>query len=159
MKYIIISLLSIILISGCTSQWSIENDLGTKYGIYAMDSDGSNIRQIYGSENSISNAIASPDGSKIVFYEQEGGIQSGLANIDTSEIALINSDGSGYIKLTDNDWMDFQPRWSPTGTEILFISTGGKKAGTDIYIMDKFGYNQKRLTFQSSGCTSPDWSP
>jgi Tol biopolymer transport system component len=121
-----------------------------------MEIDGSGVTQIYGSDSIfISNALASPDNTKIVFYEQDG---RDMETITTTEIALMNADGTGYRKLTNNNWMDFQPIWSPNGTEILFISDGGQSAGTDIYVMDTDGNVLRRLT-DTPGITEadPDW--
>lgn len=162
-KYLILISLIIFFSLGCTqqtdnsqqqTQWSIINDLGTRYGIFIMNPDGTGVEQIYGSENKLTNALASPDGTKIIFFEMIGGIE----NISTSEIAVINIDGTGYRKLTDNSWMDFQPIWSPDGDEILFISTGGIPAGTDIYLMDLNGDVLGQLT-NTVGVSEadPDW--
>lgn len=159
MKKILLLLPVVVLLMGCTQQqWNIQDRTDHKYGIFVMDADGTNVRQIYGSDLSISNAVPSPDGTRIAFYEQQGGIEAGLEMIDTSEIALINIDGTGYRKLTNNNWMDFQPRWSPDGSEILFISTAGLKAGTDIYVTDLDGNVKKRLT-GTTGISEadPDW--
>lgn len=141
--------------TGTPTQWSIVNDLGTRYGIFIMDSDGTDVEQIYGSDNvKLTNALASPDGNTIVFFEQTGGIEGA----STTEISVINIDGTGYRKLTDNNWMDFQPVWSSDGTEILFISNNGGTAGTDIYVMDENGNILRQLT-DTPGMTEadPDW--
>ena len=62
-----------------------------------MDSDGTNVRQIYGSDKNIAGALVSPDKTKIVFYEQEGFV---IEAAETTEIFLINSDGTNLMKLT-----------------------------------------------------------
>jgi len=46
----------------------------------------------------------SPDGSKIAFFSDRDGDE---------EIYIINADGSGLQQLTDNDWVDWAPAWSP----------------------------------------------
>ncbi|TES93324.1 MAG: hypothetical protein E3J88_00305, partial [Anaerolineales bacterium] len=38
------------------------------------------------------------------------------------EIYVMNSDGSGIQQLTDNDWDDYSPAWSPDGSKIAFDS-------------------------------------
>jgi len=125
---------------GCTQKWEIQNSMNYKYGIFIMNSDGKNVMQIYGSNNSLSSASVSPDGTKIIFCEMEGGIEG----ISTSEIAVINIDGTGYRKLTDNDYMDFQPVWI-SDSEILFVSNPSN-TGTDIYTMNLDGYVLNQLT-------------
>jgi Tol biopolymer transport system component len=121
-----------------------------------MEIDGSGVTQIYGSDTLfLTNALASPDNTKIVLYQQDS---RDMGTVTTTEIALMNSDGTGYRKLTNNNWMDFQPIWSPDGTEILFISDAGQGAGTDIYVMDTDGNLLRQLT-DTPGVTEadPDW--
>ncbi len=154
----------IILISGCTQTqptqpeepegWQIQGKMDYKYGIFVMKSDGTEVVQIYGSKKPVSGASLSPQG-RLVFWEMEAG---GLDAIQTSEIVMIRVDGEGYTRLTSNDWMDFQPRWSSDGEQILFISDGGKQAGTDIYIMDIDGNITSQLT-DTIGISEadPDW--
>ncbi len=165
MRKLLLLIPVIVLLMGCTQQpeppeepqWQIQGKTGYRYGIFFMDADGTKVVEIYGSNKSLSSASFSPDG-RIVFYEQQGGIQAMLSAIDTSEIAMVHIDGRGYRKLTDNDWMDFQPRWSADWDEILFISTMGLKAGTDIYVMDLNGNVTKQLTKTLPiSEADPDW--
>ena len=154
-------ILIFILISGCARtgttpqpqqcQWKIQDRTDDRYGIFIMDSDGCNTRQIHGSDIPLSSPAASPDGTRVLFYEQSAGVE-------TTEIAMINMNGSGYRRLTQNDWMDVQPRWSPDGSEILIVSTGGKNAGTDLYVMDLQGNVERQLT-DTIGISEayPDW--
>src|SRR4051812_31595811 len=39
---------------------------------------------------------------------------------DTTEILVMNADGSGVTRLTDNAGYDLYPSWSPDGTKIAF---------------------------------------
>jgi TolB protein len=140
-------IIAIIFVSGCAQtrapEWKIFDKKDYRYGIFIMDTDGSNIRQIHGSNLHLSEAVPSPDGTMIAFAEQEGRT---LDDIFGSEIAIVNIDGTGYRKITNNNWVDVQPRWSPDGREIMFLSTGGKQAGTDIYVMDLDGNILRQLT-------------
>jgi Tol biopolymer transport system component len=140
-------LVSVILVSGCVqtqrSQWEIQGRTGHRDGIFIMDIDGSEVTQIYGSYLHLSEAVPSPDGKMIAFTEQDGRT---LDDIRNSEISVVNIDGTGYRKITENGWVDVQPRWSADGSEIMFLSTGGKQAGTDIYVMDLDGNITRQIT-------------
>jgi Tol biopolymer transport system component len=135
----------IFLFLGCTQQqWHVIGDKGTKYGIYIMDMDGKNVRQIYGSDTNIAGVVASPDGEKIAFFEMSG--QTGdFEGVNSAEIAAINIDGTGYQELTNNDYIDLQPQWYSDTRELLFISNPNN-VGTDIYVMSLDGNVIGQLT-------------
>jgi Tol biopolymer transport system component len=151
-KFMVLVILIIpLLISGCTQTqptppedpgWQIQGKMDHRYGIFTMNIDGTGLVQIYGSDNPVSSASLSSTG-RLIFQEMDIG---GLDAIQTSEIIMIKIDGEGYTKLTDNDWMDFQPVWSRDGEEILFVSNMGLKTGTEIYLMDLDGNITNRLT-------------
>ncbi len=137
------------------------------FAIYSMNIDGSNQSKIYGftiyypdvrcySTNHVRMIAPSPDGKKIIFVGP--GLSLGNAGSGTwqDDIFLVNINGSGLIKLTDNFEEDSSPRWSPDGKKIVFSS---KRDGFwQIYIMDADGSNQVRIITEM-GATSPDWSP
>ena len=67
-------------------------------------------------------ADVSPDGSRIVYSTCEPVYDSYFeSNIDLYEIATVNIDGSGYLRLTENEYFENYPVWSPDGTEIALI--------------------------------------
>ncbi len=43
-----------------------------------------------------------------------------------SDIYLINPDGSGLVNLTDDEYNNYLPTWSPDGEKIAFISLDEK---------------------------------
>jgi Tol biopolymer transport system component len=109
----------------------------------------------------------SPDGRKIVYVSDhsETSIRSciGYCNFD---IFVMNADGSGQIRLTDNPAVDNAPAWSPDGKRILFLSIRGTASscgGTcreDLYVMNADGSDQTLLVSNSGAeITFPGWSP
>lgn len=96
-----------------------------------------------------SEAQWSPDGTKLVFD----------SNVDGNpEIYVMNADGSGRTRLTNNPAFDGYPSWSPDGSKIAFTSE--RVGGGHIYVMDADGNNVVAITNNVGGNNfSPSWSP
>lgn len=74
------------------------------------------------------------------------------------EIYIMNADGSGVTRLTDNPAGDGSPAVSPDGTRIAFNSE--RDGNFEIYVMNADGSDQTRLTAETSATDiSPAWSP
>jgi TolB protein len=87
----------------------------------------------------------SPDGSKIAFTSNRDG---------NPEIYIMNRDGSGLRRMTNNPAIDVTPTWSPNGNQIAWVSdrTGTPK----IYVMNADGTGQRMLIGEI--CDRPTWS-
>ena len=84
----------------------------------------------------------SPNGFKVVFQTSRDG---------QSEIYVMNSDGSGQTRLTNDPAADTAPAWSPDGTKILFTSLRDGPSSPALYVMNADGSNQTRVTAGSDG--------
>jgi TolB protein len=89
----------------------------------------------------------SPDGSRMAFVSNRDG---------NNEIYVMNVDGSGVVRLTNNPAIDTSPTWSPSGQQIAFVSD--RSGSPQIYVMNTDGLNQTKLTSESY-CDRPTWSP
>ncbi len=77
------------------------------------------------------------------------------------EIYVMNADGSGQTRLTNNPAVDRDPAWSPDGRQIVFASTRDDSlvGNVEIYVMNADGSGQTRLTNNPAGDLVPAWSP
>ena len=82
------------------------------------------------SRPSVRNLVTSwsPDGSRIAFSSDRD------AN---TEIYMMNTDGSGIVRLTDHPASDMEPAWSPDGKLIAFSSN--RDGESEIYILEVEG--------------------
>ena len=77
------------------------------------------------------------------------------------EIYVMDADGKNQRRLTNNDFPDTDPSWSPDGKRITFVSERNKNiAGKrpQIYVMDADGKNQHRLSNEFFAEWHPSWS-
>jgi Tol biopolymer transport system component len=82
-----------------------------------------------------------------------------LAAIGLVVMAIL-TDAEAYeiTQITFEPSYEGQPAWSPDGSKIAFVSN--RDGNYEIYIMDKNGTNQNRLTYKPGyGAKLPAWSP
>ena len=95
----------------------------------------------------------SPSGDKIAFTRYER-----VDNRWTSDIWIVDTDGTNLVNLTDNPSLDFSPRWSPDGSKIVY-SRRLDDYNSEIFVINADGSGQTRLTHNSDSDFSPSWSP
>ena len=120
--------------------------------LFLMNADGSNERRLTNApENDGPNITWAPDGKRIAFVRRP----ENKGQIHVLEIATRT-----VRRLTNNEGLTVDPRWSPDGKTIVYRYEG--KEGNSIYTMSPDGKNQKHLIPPKDGPIlrfSPAWSP
>ncbi len=148
---------TVYLFFSCTLDNSNNSDTvpvhDKRYGIYSLEILTGNVELIYSSDNSIHRVHENSIGTKLIFQEDFGD-----DTFHDSEICLINPDGSGYQRITDNTWLDAYPSWSPDGNKILYLSWQDYPDNSlDIFVMDSDGSNLLELYDSGDHDADPHW--
>ncbi len=106
------------------------------------------VRRLSPFEGGAYDPVWSPSGDRVAMVSTDPG---------NDEIYVINADGSGLLRLTNNTWeWDKHPTWSPDGEYILFYSNrdSGRR---QLWIMESDGSNQRLLSNNQYNDWDPVW--
>lgn len=87
----------------------------------------------------------------IIYVEMDDISQS------VSEIYRLDLQTGEKVRLSKEKAFDFEPKVSPDGKEIVFISK--RDGNNEIYLMNADGGNIRRLTHNAASDVNPAWSP
>ena len=131
--------------------------------LYVMNADGSNARLVADKPLEPAEPAWSPDGGKIAFT---AGVRASVGmSKPSTDIYVLNVDGSGLTQLTRDSGSNSSPSWSPDGKQIAFANNRDGNGESRIWIMNADGSNQRILpNSQNASGTGfyggqPAWSP
>jgi len=126
-----------------------SNRDGDYRGLYVMDPQGENVERLTTEETNDFAGPWSPDGQRIAFTR---------FGLTSSDIWVMNADGSNQANLTDTPQIDEGfPAWSPDGQRLAY--TTHSDGNNEIYVMDADGSDPVRLTDNPADDFAPAWSP
>ena len=150
---IVLGLTLLIVCVEAQARIAFASDRDGNWEIYVMDVNGENPRNLTNDPHDDRDPSWSPDGKRIVFFSnRDGHVMDGRP---TSEIYVMDADGSNPQRLTKNRVHDRFPSWSPDGERIVFVSD--RDGNWEIYVMDADGGNQQNLTNNPHSDISPAW--
>lgn len=103
----------------------------------------------------VSDAQLSPDGLTIAYVVGTYDEKHDQAH---SAVWLASLENGQTRQFTSGETTDSQPRWSPDGSRLAFVSTR-HEGKPQVFVMDVAGGEARRLTNAPDGAASPVWSP
>src|SRR5579885_113742 len=161
-----------------------------KQQIWLLPTGGGEAHQLTFIQHGAVYPVWSPDSKRLIFLAQVGPLDEegedgkplpkvrvvdrlwyrldgvGFIYERRSHLFLVNVAGGEPVQLTDGDWDDGDPVWSPDGKYLAFTSSREedrwRTPTPDVYVLTieqgKAG-DLRRLTDGSLACGSPAWSP
>lgn len=124
-------------------------DITDSSDIWLSDLSGGKVRKLTNAPGLQYDPVWSPDRKKIVYVSSESRVGHNLR--------MMNSEGKNHIWLTQGNFYNISPDWSPDGKQIIFSSDAA--GNYDIWEMDCGEKNRKKLTDDRGLDIQPALSP
>lgn len=108
--------------------------------------------------NVVGDAQIAPGGQRVIYTIAENGAEKGQRSPE-SRIWMHRLDASTPEQLTFGPGSDRQPRWSPDGRSLTFLSDRSQRGRAQIYLLDETPRDARKLTDLPAGVSSHAWSP
>src|SRR5262249_52305115 len=103
----------------------------------------------------VANPQVSPDGGWIAYTVTSVDRE---ADKRPTAIWMVNWEGTQDVRLTYGE-SESDPRWSPDGKYLAFVSTRPAEAKTQVWLLDRRGGEARQLTDVKGEIDSYRWSP
>jgi dipeptidyl aminopeptidase/acylaminoacyl peptidase len=153
--------------------------------VYVIAADGGEARRLTSLPGGAGVPTWSPDGTRIAFSARTGELPAkdstkarpyrritslkyklngeGFIYDRRAHIFVVPVDGGDARQVTDGDWDDTQPAWSPDSARIAFVSARHPErdydSHSDLWIVDVAGGEAKCVTSTNGAVGAPGFSP
>lgn len=166
-----------------------EREARQKTQVYVMPADGGEPVKLTSFANGVSDLDWAPDSARLCLVSRVGGWQEpedeedkqkskpprrittlkhklngeGFTHDRRSHLFLVDRAGGEPVQLTDGDWNDVEPSWSPDGSAIAFVSARHEERDrdnvSDVWLVPVGGGEPRRVTDSAGPVAGPRFSP
>ncbi len=97
----------------------------------------------------------SPDSTRIAFVSDRTGKE--YDGGENKDVWVISADGGPLTKISDHDFDDTMPRWSPDGKQIIFAGQTARRQFPKLYIASSAGGAKSTLASEDTDLI-PHWT-
>lgn len=168
--------------NGSKIAFASDRDHAGYYSVYVMNSNGTGQQRLTFSASTVDDRQTawSPNGSKIAFVSTRDSVLEQWQETDdfeipeddgqvvtksrlqiNKEVYVMNSDGSGQTRLTNELTNDESPSWSPDGSKIVFRSDRERDCcdpSSQVWTMNGDGTNQTNVSNSGNGDYTASWA-
>ena len=105
---------------------------------------------------SVNDPQLSPDGKWVAYTVSA---TDSVKDKSDTDIWMTSWDGTQTIQVTSSPDGESNPRWSPDGRYLSFISSRQAGKGGQLWLLDRRGGEAKRVTELKTGIRQYEWSP
>ena len=134
-------------------------DEGKRQHLWVVDVTEGEARQITnGQEWNDTDPQWSPDSTRIAFVSDRTG--KAYDDSHNTDVWVIPASGGSLIKVSDHDFEDISPRWSPDGKQIIFAGKTSIHQFPKLYLADSSGGRSSALVLKDLDLipTQLEWS-
>jgi Tol biopolymer transport system component len=122
-------------------------DRAGHWQVWVANSDLSGAKELTRGRSAGGWAVWSPNGKRLAFQSDFQGGRAERTPKHSTNLFVMNPDGSGVKRLTDSKGVSGDAAWSPKGSSIAFDSDrGSRKRFSAIYLMHANGRKPRRVT-------------
>lgn len=105
---------------------------------------------------SVGDPQVSPDGEWVAYTV---GSTDSTRDARDTDVHMVRWDGTRSVRLTSTPARESQPRWSPDGRYLSFVSRRGDADAAQVWLLERAGGEAQRLTDLPEGVDEYAWSP
>jgi Tol biopolymer transport system component len=134
---------------GRTIAFATDREDPTGNDVWLMDAVGGSPHPLVEQTGIDEYPTWSPDGSQVAFACTLGAILA--SQVGDFEVCVVNADGTGLRRITDDPGISHPAGWTPDGAFIVFMSNRDQNPGDvtpcgDIYVIRPDGTGLRRIT-------------